>query len=485
MLNHLTGSGKSILHVIVTNRSGEPSDKLKMLELLLVSSRDVNIEIEDGKGRSPLLALCDSWVRMEAINVGTSSYQNSLPDAIRLLLRYGAVATQQDKEENTAIHYLCRNARFTIYDYRCMKYLLAGRHPKAEEPDMAGKVDSTEFTNEEYNDEDNDSFDVSPVIKSASASPEVHTSYNDTSTSVLLANKLNITPLHLFFGDSRTIWDPTSQSWYIEIALLLLSAASMDQINKTLIRGRRLLQTTLERHYDQLTLALLDTGIDTVSPDEGTPPQTALETLCMHGSRNNRVIRRIIMNNVGDTTLNADGSTMLHLACIFRQISVFEELLHAGWKTDVSNKDGKPLVLQAIESGDTKMVNLLLEHGCILLEKYLYRSTISFSLSNARNAMMCQLLNETGINNWHQEATMSFWGKFLPGISTMKIRYSSTSSSGSTQWLSAAIERVTPLHTASYDGDKTVIQYALDFGNNVDINLAAGFGTTPLFFCRV
>ncbi|TGO09356.1 hypothetical protein BTUL_0168g00030 [Botrytis tulipae] len=372
---------------------------------------------------------------------------------------------------------------------------------------MAGKVGSTEFTRkddiycqygedkyfdeyneessdsgEEYNDEDDDSFDNFPVIKSDSASPEVHPSYNDTSTSVLLANKLNITPLHLFFGDSSTIWDPTSPSFYMKIALLLLSAASMDQLNKSLIRGRRLLQTTLERKDDQLTLALLDTGIDTVSPDEGTPPQTALETLCIHGSRNNLVIRRIIMNHVDDTTLNADGSTMLHLACICRQINVFEELIHAGWKTEVSNKDGKPLILQAIESGSTKMVNLLLEHGSILLDKYLYRSTIGFSLSSAQNATMCQLLNENGINNWHQEATMSFWGNFLPDISTMKTRYSSPSSSGPTQWLSAAIERVTPLHIASFEGNETVLHYALDLGNNVDINLAAKFGTTPLFF---
>ncbi|KAF7902945.1 hypothetical protein EAF00_002847 [Botryotinia globosa] len=488
ILNHLTDSGQSILHEIVTNHSVQPSDNLKMLELLLVSSRDVNMEIEDGKGRSPLLALCDSWLRMEEINVRTSSYLNFLPDAIRLLLRYGAVATQQDNQGNTAIHYLCKSARFTIYGYRC-------------------KVDSTEFTrkddsycqygedkysdeyseefsdsDEEYSDEDDDSFDDFPAIKSDFASPEVYTSYNDTSTSVLLANKLNITPLHLFFGDPKMVRDPTRQSFYMKIALLLLSAASMDQLNKTLICGRRLLQTTLERKDDQLTLAILDTGIDTVSPDEGTPPQTALETLCIHGSRNNRVIRVIIMNHVDQTTLNADGSTMLHLACIYKQINILEELLHAGWKTNVPNRDEELVILQGIVSGDTKIVKLLLRHGSSLLGKYVHRSIITFSLSIAPNTIMCQFLNENGINDWQQEATMSFWGQFLPEISTMRTRYSSPPSSGITEWFSVAIERVTPLHVASFIGNETVIQYALDLGNNVEINLAAKFGTTPLFF---
>ncbi|TGO46014.1 hypothetical protein BCON_0350g00100 [Botryotinia convoluta] len=337
-------------------------------------------------------------------------------------------------------------------------------------------------TNEEYNvDDDNEKFDNCLARTKDFTNDEVQT-YNGASTSLLLANKLNTTALEMFFGKPNLFCNPAFQSFDIEIGLLLLSAASIDQLNKILINGHSLLQSSLCWGEDRLILALLGLGVDTISPDERTPPRTALEMLCIHGSRNKSVIDKIIMNHVDKTTLNPYGSTMLRLACICRQINIFEELLHAGWKTDVSNQDGKPLILQAIESGGTEMVNLLLEHGSILLDKYLYRSTREFSLSTARNAMMCQLLNENAINNWHQEATMSFWGQFLPEISTMKTRYSSPPSSGTTQWLFVAKERVTPLHIAFFNGNETVIQYALDFGNNVNINLAASFGTTPLFF---
>lgn len=510
ILNFLTGSGQSILHEIVTKRAYTPSDSLRMLELLLGVTRDVNLEIQDENGRSPLLALCDSWVQRR-IHVGNLVCLDFLPNAISLLLRHGAVATQQDHRGNTAMHYLCKSAKFTISEYRCMSYLLAIRHSKEENTNRGGRVDSTKQTtkddnfskygegeydrervdecsegyddaNAEYNGNDDiEHLDDCLARTIDSTNDEVQT-YKDTNTSLLLTNKSNTTALEKFFGKPNVFCNPAFQSFDIEIGLLLVSAASIDQLNKNLFNGRRLLQSSLCWGEDRLTSTLLDLGVDTISPDEGTPPRTALELLCIHGSRNKSVIKKIIMNHVDKTTLNSDGSSMLHLACIYGQINVFEELLHAGWQTDVSNQDGKPLILQAMESVDTTMVNLLLEHGSTLLDKYIYRSTIEFSLSTARNAMMCQLLNDNGINNWHQEATMSFWGQFLPDISTMKTRYSSPSPSGSTQWLSAAIERVTPLHIASFNGNETVIQYALDFGNNVHINLAAGFGTTPLFF---
>ncbi|TEY66759.1 hypothetical protein BOTCAL_0133g00170 [Botryotinia calthae] len=483
ILNFLTGSGNSILHEIVTKRAYKPYDSLRMLELLLAGNRDVNLEIQDRKGRSPLLALCDAWVRRGAAHDIVSFCLDLLPNAIWLLLQNGAVATQQDHQGNTAIHHICKSAEFTIHEYRCMTHLLSdddyGEYVEDEYDRERVDVyrEGHDDADEEHNDgDDNEIFDDLLAKTINSTDDEVYT-YNDASTPLLLANKLNTTALEIFFGNPAVFRSPSFQGFDIEIGLLLLSAASIDQINKTLINGHRLLREFLRQGKDRLTLALLDLGVDTISPDE----ETILEMLCIQGSCNKSLIEKIVMNHVDKTTLNSDGSTMLHLACSYRRINILEELLRSGWKTDVSNRDGKPLIVQAIESGDTAMVKLLLDYGAVLLDKYAYQSQIVFSLSSAPNHMICKLLNEKGINDWHQEATMSFWGGFLPGISTIRTRNNPPLSYGTTQWLSVKIERVTPLHAASYCGNEEVIQYALDSGNNIDVNLAASFGTTPLF----
>ncbi|KAF7888032.1 uncharacterized protein EAF02_002573 [Botrytis sinoallii] len=125
------------------------------------------------------------------------------------------------------------------------------------------------------------------------------------------------------------------------------------------------------------------------------------------------------------------------------------------------------------------MVNLLLEHGAILLDKYEYKFDIAFSLSVAPNHMMCKFLNEKGINDWHCKASGHFWGHFIPGISTAQIIYYNTPEKR--EW-HFEIDNVTPLHDASMHGTKETILYALDFGNQLHVNITADFGITPLFF---
>ncbi|TGO25674.1 hypothetical protein BPAE_0075g00290 [Botrytis paeoniae] len=405
----------------------------------------------------------DTLLGLECVTSFHLAVASDRQDVAEFLEERGADIHKSDKHGLTPLHSAATQSTEII------KYLLQSprqqRHSRVENTDIAGKIDSTESmrkddsygqygedkysdeyseefgdSDEGYNDDDDNFYDF-PVIKSDSSSQEVHTTYNDISTLLLLANKLNITALHLFFGGPKTDCDPRCKSFYIEIALFLLFAVSMDQLNKTLVRGRRLLQTTLERKDDQLTLALLDMGIDTVSLDEGTSPRTALEMLCIHGSRNNRVIRGIIMNHVDETTPNTDGSTMLHLACIYKQINVLEELLHAGWKINVPNRDEE------------------------------------------------LFLNENGINDWRQEATMSFWGQFLPEISTMKSRDGSPPSSGTTQWISVAVERFWYNSTvfAAYGGKIRNVEVLLSRGADVSkspsktalLHLAAARGDEP------
>ncbi|CAD6442159.1 f1d0f2e1-c34e-4c60-9e21-5772c0f7bc74 [Sclerotinia trifoliorum] len=304
---------------------------------------------------------------------------------------------------------------------------------------------------------------------------------NDTSNSLVLANKKNMTELHIMFNKLEILDDPELQPFGPKTVLLLISAASIDQLNNTLIDGRRLLHITLSLKQDQLSQALLDRGIDAISLDEGNPPRTALEMLCIYGSRDKKLIGKILSNHADKTALSARGSTMLHLACFNNQISVPEEVLLAGWKADILSRDGQPLILAGVQSGDTRIVSLLLQYGCILLDQYISPSNLVFSLAYASNSLLCEFLHEHGINDWHQKTKLEFRGHFIPGISMMEIDDYPALSSGTRQQFLTEIEDVTPLHSASYRGTKEIVQYALDIGSKSDLNLTASFGTTPLF----
>ncbi|APA09493.1 hypothetical protein sscle_05g042630 [Sclerotinia sclerotiorum 1980 UF-70] len=401
------------------------------------SKQNLELEVQDENDNSALLVLCKMLLQKGTINLDPS-WGSFFARAIRLLLRHGAIATQQDEQGNTALHYLCKIEPFTKLEYRCISCLLAVKNSKAtnnteldipESSKYRSKYDSYDHQygkNEyEYGDEDDSDCDENFMTTLDFPNQKVHAE-NDTSNSLILANNNNMTALHIMFNRLEILDDPELQPFGTKTVLLLISTASIDQLNNILIDGQRLLNVTLRLKQDQLSQALLDRGIDTISLDEGIPPRTALEMLCIYGSHDKKLIAKILSNHADKTALSARGYTLLRLACFNNQINVLEELLLAGWKTDILSRDEQPLILEGIQSGVTRI--------------------------------------------------------FIPGISMMGIDNYPALPSGAKQKFLAEIDDVTPLHIASFDGTKETVQYALDNDNNTDINLTASFGTTPLFF---
>ncbi|QSZ37584.1 hypothetical protein DSL72_008682 [Monilinia vaccinii-corymbosi] len=144
-------------------------------------------------------------------------------------------------------------------------------------------------------------------------------------------------------------------------------------------------------------------------------------------------------------------------------------------------EDGLPPIVQGIKSGDTKIVNLQQQHGAVLLELYKSSSRFVFSLSAAPNSGMCTHLHDNGINDWHQKKIISIQGHFIPGLSRIEATKWHPPDR-ITRYRSVGIKNVTPLHMASFRGSKEALQYAMEFGNDMDVNIAASFGATPLFF---
>ncbi|KAI9648079.1 hypothetical protein NHQ30_002708 [Ciborinia camelliae] len=420
-INFITKSGESTLQRVIDDRKSFTHQKLRMLRLLL-STRKVNLEFRDNKGRSALIRLCNMWLHLSSNKV---SHQHFLASAIIMLLRCGAFATQEDQAGDTALHYLCRIQMFTELEYRCISYLL---------------VDSYD---DDYDDDDDDVF-----MTALESSKHRLASRND--------------------GYLEIIQD---QPFAIKIALRLLSAASIKQLNNTLIDGRHLLHITIACKQDQLSHALLDLGVDTISPDEGKPPRTALEMLCIHGSKDKKLIHTIVQGHKDKTILNADGSTMLHLACKHKQMAVLEALLIAGWRVESLDKpDQLPPIINAIKTGNQHIVNILLKYGATL--KNVYPSPYPAldrhipTLSIAPNVEMCRFLESQGINNWKMKITIPFklWGVFIPGLSSI------------------ALHNTTALHWVAGFGTKETMEYALNSTSGLDIDSTTSFGCTPLFF---
>ncbi|TGO35056.1 hypothetical protein BHYA_0172g00190 [Botrytis hyacinthi] len=512
-INFVSESGLSTLHILIRRVYSPPYDGLRILRLLLSSYREINLEVGEIEGRSALLVLCNEGLQKVQ---GYNRCKHPFAAAIELLLHYGAVTTRQDVEGNTALQYLCRSRRFGKLEYRCMSALLAARHStftktsqilKSNSPTWRGGHDIYDqndgkdrsdyvlkhgdeyYGNYDITNDDNGGYD-DEIDDDGSDDDESDDCDNDHNflTELYSTSQIGqryklvgsthgskITALHMFFRNLDTI---CHQPFAIKLAPILISKASESQLKDTFSNGRSLINITLQFNQGQLSQMLISLGIDTVSPDRGDPPRTALEMLCTHGSRHKSIVKKIIKDHTNRTTLDVDGFTMLHLACIYKQVNVPEELLCAGWKTHVLSRDKKPLILEGIESGNTAMVYLLLGHGATLLEKYEYQLDIAFSLSVAPNHMICKFLNEKGINNWHCKASGHFWGQFIPGISTGQIIYDGPPEKR--EW-HFEIDNVTPLHDASIHGTKETILYALDFGNQLDVNVTANFGITPLF----
>jgi len=65
---------------------------------------------------------------------------------------------------------------------------------------------------------------------------------------------------------------------------------------------------------------------------------------------------------------------------------------------------------------------------------------------------------------------------FVPDFSTIKIaaRYQT--------WRSVLVHKITPLHHLMFNGRLEIFKYVLEHVQNIDLNIEAEFGLTPLFF---
>jgi ankyrin repeat protein len=448
-LEHLTSSGKSVIHLILER----PMSKENLCKIQLLMKKGINMDFQDARGRTPLLALCS--------RIGDGD-PNAEVEAFELLLSHTANIAHQDFDGNTPLHYLCQRAYHQELACRCILYIL----------EVSSRYDETHqsIAMDQYLDRDRrPHFPAAELDGKSSVNSLVYTSRKPSAKSDLIAlmNNNEANALSLFF-ELRNLSHPTA----FETALKLLEATSQVQLNSVFPNGKCPLIISIRQGIDSLTRKLIDMGAD-VTASEGPPiirPISALEQLCISGSKDLSVIKSIVYGNKNSFPRNTSGeSRLLEIACTNGHISVLEQLLIAGWNPNSLREDHSPL-FSALRSGHEQALVLLLDYGASISDEicgYL-------SLGEASSAALCKVLHDRGIDDWdlRNKRKNYFWGPWIKGLSNEFRRV----------WLTRPIGEIAPLHYAAWRGSTECIEYALEFGKYVNINVHAEFNLTPLFF---
>jgi ankyrin repeat protein len=155
---------------------------------------------------------------------------------------------------------------------------------------------------------------------------------------------------------------------------------------------------------------------------------------------------------------------------------VVRELLDGGIDVNIESRDRITALPCAIYSGHTSIVELLLDSNATTKVDYSVKENWRVSLlSQVANITICRLLNDRGINDWTEKTQCSVYTMFIPHFSTSRREVN-----GST-WLSRPIKDLTPLHHAAHRGCSDVFKYVVEYVQEIDIDVEADFGITPLF----
>jgi len=222
---------------------------------------------------------------------------------------------------------------------------------------------------------------------------------------------------------------------------------------------------------------LYDLGVNTKDRNSTLDLCSPLELFCIWGARDVEVLKELISTCKNLSELNTKGLSLLHLACEHGHLKVVRELLEGGIDINIKSRERITALSYAVKCGHISIVELLLENGATVEADIGNRPWRACLLNRVSNVTICKLLDDRGVNDWTERTSCSFESIFIPDFSTSR-----GCEQNRDQWTSRLVTRLTPLHYIAYHGYLDVFKYVVEHVKDVDLNIEADFGITPLFF---
>jgi ankyrin repeat protein len=474
-------SGKTAMQILV---SADPfTNEHKEMFVDLASCVGIDLENPDGEKRTPLVSL--------ASRLSNNPDNPNFHSALRALLELGVDANAKDRTGRTALHYLCGARTFTPIMYQAIADFIIGKEWTAESllnplplpgapigpppppppgirlPPLLSKK------NHVLPKSPGPPPPPPPPPPTVSVTRVIWENVSGTAR-VDIPDQSKETALQAFFRSMNRMQNSNQPT---EIALRLLELSPKGELDCQLPDGNQLFNTVIINKNDKLIMRLYDLGINTQYRDSTLNLRSPLELFCIWGARDLKVFKKLISNCKNLSELDIKGLSLLHLACDYGHLKVVRELLDSGIDVNIESRDGTTALSYAVAHGHTSIVELLLENGATVQADIASRDWKTCLLNRVSNATICRLLDDRGINDWTERSSCTFESIYIPDFSTSR-----PCGQNGDQRISRLLTRLTPLHYVAFMGRLDVFKYVVEHVKDVNLNIEAEFGITPLFF---
>jgi ankyrin repeat protein len=474
-------SGKTAMQLLI---SAEPfTNEHKEMVVDLASCVGIDLENPDREKRTPLVSL--------ASQLSNNPDNTNFHSALRALLELGVDANAKDRTGRTALHYLCGARKFTHIMYQAIADFIIGEEWTAESLLDPLPLPGAPIGPPPPPPPPPPGIRLLPVPSKKNhvlpkphgpppppppPPPTVSIIWKNVSGTarVDIPNQSKETALQAFFRSMNRMQNSNQPT---EIALRLLELSPNGELDCQLPDGNQLFNTVIINKNDKLITKLYDLGINTQYRDSTLNLRSPLELFCIWGARDLKVLKQLISNCKNLSELDINGLSLLHLACDYGHLKVVRELLDGGIDVNIESRERATALSCAVAHGHTSIVELLLENGATVQAGVASRNWKTCLLNQVSNATICRLLDDRGVNDWTERSSCTFQSIFIPDFST-----SQPIGQNRDRRISRLLTRLTPLHYVAYFGRLDVFKYVVEHIKDVNLNIEAEFGITPLFF---
>jgi ankyrin repeat protein len=476
-------SGKTAMQLLI---SADPFiDEEEVMFADLAYRVGIDLENLDREKRTPLVSL--------ASRLSNNPNNASLHRAIGVLLELGVDINAKDRTGRTALHYLCGARTFTYIIHQAIASLIAGEEWTAERlfalrplrrafistsppPPLPPPPGHSPSSAKRFRPPPSRNHPVptNPPPRPSSRPLKIEWKNASGTAGVDILDQSKETALQAFF---RRMNRMPNNNQTTEIALRLLELSSKVGLDRQFSDGARLFDIAIINKNDRLIKKLYDLGVNTTDRDSILGLRSPLGFFCVWGARDVEVLKELISTCKNLSQLDTNGLSLLHLACEHGHLKVVQELLDGGMNINIKSRQRNTALSYAVTGGHTSIVELLLENGATVETRIGHRYWRACLLNQVSNVTICKLLEDRGVNDWTERTSCTVPSIFIPDFST-----SHSCGQNGDKWTSRLLTRLTPLHYIAYFGYLDVFKYAVEHGKDVDLNIEADFGITPLFF---